>query len=70
MNTMSDIQNYSAMFFFIMIHIPLSKISSLFCIATALIPLILDKKNKEDIYLNLHLLVSGGEISTKILRKN
>lgn len=70
MNAMSEIQNYSAMFFFIMIHIPLSKISSLFCLVTALIPLILDKKNKEDIYLTLHQLVNNGLITTRILRKN
>jgi hypothetical protein len=33
-----------------MIHIPLTKISSLFSIVTAIIPVILDKKNKEAIY--------------------
>jgi hypothetical protein len=47
MNVMRDIQSVSAMLVFVMIHIPLTKISSMFSLVTAIIPVILDKKNKE-----------------------
>lgn len=59
-----------------MIHIPLTKISSLFSIATAIIPVILDKKNKEAIYEGAYYasraFTSNGEPIPEIyiLRKN
>lgn len=60
-----------------MIHIPLSRVSSLFSIGTALIPCILDKKSKENIYLSLNKFVcfvtfcyNDPEWRTEIIRKN
>jgi hypothetical protein len=75
MQVMRYIQSASALIFFIMIHIPLSKISSLFAILTALVPMILDKGNKEMIYKSLHQIVyldmaRGNYDSFPILRKH
>lgn len=42
---MRDIQSVSAMIVFVMVHLPLAKINSLFSICTAVICVILDKKN-------------------------
>ena len=50
MQVMRQIQSISAAVFFILVHIPLTKISSLFSLATSIIPVILDKQNKEAIY--------------------
>jgi hypothetical protein len=50
MQAMRYIQSVSAAIVFIMVHIPLSKVSSLFAILTSLIPMVLDKSNKENIY--------------------
>lgn len=50
MEVMRQIQSISAAVFFILIHIPLTKISSLFSLVTSIIPVILDKQNKEAIY--------------------
>ena len=47
MTVMREIQSLSATLVFIMIHIPLTKISSLFSGLTSVIPVILDKRNKE-----------------------
>jgi hypothetical protein len=51
MNSMRSMQSTSAIIFFLLIHIPLSRISSLFSLLTALIPLILTSRNKKAIYL-------------------
>jgi len=48
---MRQIQNISALIFFILIHVPLCRLSPYFSLLTSLIPLILDKKNKQRIYL-------------------
>jgi hypothetical protein len=56
MQAMRDIQSSSAMIVFMMVHIPLAKISSAFSCLTALIPMILDKRNKENIYLAIHAI--------------
>lgn len=73
MQAMRYIQSVSAAIVFIMIHIPLSKVSSLFAILTALIPMVLDKSNKEMIYQALHLMVyldrSREGYSVPILKK-
>ena len=45
-----------------LVHIPLSKISSLFSFLTALVPLSLDKKNKLAIYMSAHDIVSFEEL--------
>ena len=50
MQVMRYIQSVSAAIVFVMVHIPLSKVSSLFAILTSLIPMVLDKSNKENIY--------------------
>ncbi len=72
MQVMRDIQSISATIVFVMIHIPLTKISSLFSVLTAIIPVILDKRNKEWIYLNAYQLCHIGEAGVPenvILRK-
>ena len=61
MNVMRDIQSVSAMLVFVMIHIPLTKISSMFSLLTAIIPVILDKKNKEYIYLSTYFVSRVNE---------
>jgi hypothetical protein len=50
MAVMREIQSMSAILVFILIHIPLTKISSLFSVLTSVIPIILDKRNKEQVY--------------------
>ena len=59
-----------------LIHIPLTKISSMISILTSIIPIILDKKNKEEIYSAAYYVsrafTSNGEPIPElyILRKN
>jgi hypothetical protein len=48
----------SAYIIFFLIHIPLSRFSSLFSILTAIIPCILDKRSKENIYLGLNRVIA------------
>lgn len=71
------ILSVSALIFFLLIQIPLSRYSSLFSLLTAFIPCILDKNSKENIYLFLNRLVTlvtfkynDPEWKTEILRKN
>ena len=52
---MRDIQSASAIIFFVLIHIPLSKISSLFSVITAIVPVILARGNKELIFQSVHI---------------
>ena len=76
MQVMREIQSVSALIFFVLIHIPLTKISSLFSIVTAVIPVILDKYNKEQIYIGAYYVSraftnNGLPIpEIKILKKN
>jgi hypothetical protein len=76
MQVMREIQSISASIFFILIHIPLTKISSLFSVLTAIVPVILDKNNKEQIYLGAYYVsrafTNNGEPipEMKIFRKN
>jgi len=58
-----------------MIHVPLSRISQFFALLTTMVPLILDKKNKQRIYLKAHRIVSiitfnKNDDPPEILRKN
>ena len=53
MGIMRDIQNYSAIVFFLLIHIPLSKLSSLYSFMTSIVPLILNRANKDNLYISL-----------------
>jgi hypothetical protein len=76
MNSMRSMQSTSAIIFFLLIHIPLSRISSLFSLLTALIPLILTSRNKKAIYLFtskivIFLTFSSNDIlaKTEILTK-
>ena len=69
MGVMRDIENLSALLFFLLLHIPLSKISSLYSMVTALIPLLLDTRNKEKFYLTINKVVNWKQ-TTEILRKN
>ena len=61
MAVMREIQSSSAVLVFVMIHIPLTKISSAFSLLTAVIPVILDKKNKEQIYLSAYEISRANE---------
>jgi hypothetical protein len=73
MNVMREIQSLSAVIVFVMIHIPLTKISSLFSVLTSVIPVILDKRNKEQIYLTAYRFARINEknvLENVILRKN
>ena len=73
MGIMRDIQNYSAIVFFLLIHIPLSKLSSLYSFMTSIVPLILNRANKDNLYISLSQTVNItliGDIETEILRKN
>ncbi|CDW75090.1 UNKNOWN [Stylonychia lemnae] len=74
MNVMRNIQNTSAILFFILVHIPLSRVSQFFALVTTMIPLILDKKNKERIYIWAYKAVAFitrniDQEPPKILRK-
>jgi len=44
------IQNVSAISFFLLVHIPLSRISSLFCFVTVFVVWMLDNKTKLIVY--------------------
>ena len=73
MAVMRDIQSVSAMIVFVMIHVPLTKISSMFSLLTAVIPVILDKKNKEHIYLSTYSVSRAFDVGVPdnlILRKS
>ena len=43
---MRQVQTQSAMIFFVLVHIPLSRMNSLFCFLTALMPMMLNLKSK------------------------
>jgi hypothetical protein len=57
---MRYIQSVSALVVFVMVHVPLSKISSLFSIVTAILPMCLDKSNKERFYQMAYFIVYPG----------
>ena len=65
MVVMREIQNISALICFIMIHIPLSRISSLFSLLTVTIPMALDKKNKINLYLKLNRMANSLTFSNE-----
>lgn len=74
---MRHIESVSAALFFVAIHIPLSRVSSLFSLITAVVPLILDKKIKENIYLKTNRVATRLSFSrndpamvTDIIRKS
>ena len=54
--SMKEMQSLSAIIFFTLIHIPLSRISSLFSPVSSLVLLILNDENKKDIYLKINRL--------------
>lgn len=74
LGVMRTIQSVSALIFFVLVHMPLAKISSLFAILTALIPMFLDKKVKQQIFLGVYFAVFLGKehyrAEMQILRKD
>ena len=59
-----------------LVHIPLSRIHSLFCLLTALIPLVLDKQIKRECYLimadisNLFTCEPKGTVTEILCKSN
>jgi hypothetical protein len=68
---MRDIQSFSAMLFFLLVHACLSRFSSLFCILTSIVPVILDKDTKANIYATIYQIVypDHGGLGMRILKK-
>ena len=50
LDIMRQVQSISAILFFVLVHIPLSREHSLFCFVTALLPMMLNIKTKYAFY--------------------
>jgi hypothetical protein len=59
------------MIFFLLTHACLSRFSSLFCIFTSIVPVILDKDTKANIYVTIYQIVypDHGGLGMRILKK-
>lgn len=55
--TMRDIQTYSALIFYVLLHAMLSRYSSLWCILSSLVPMVLSKDTKGLLYTTVYQLV-------------